>query len=492
MDSVRFYVQKIFSKLPVIAFDVLSIPTAWYMAYWLRFNLHPFSTRHELPYSFRALAILAVLQTGFYYYFKVYRGLWRFASLNDVARILRAVGCATVFVLPLFYLTEILFYIPRAVTPLYAMILATLWCSARLLVRHYSNRHVKCEEAGEVVRVIIVGAGQAAEGLIRDLKRSSVYLPIGIVDDSHSKRGLEVHGVRVLGTIPSLSDWVRKHRVDMIFIAIPSAGSHAMRRIVDYCEACAIPFHTLPSLHALATGQVEINALRKVNIDDLLGRDAVHLNWDKIAAVIHGMRVLVTGGGGSIGSELCRQIMALQPAKLMVVDSCEYNLYSIDQALRAQHPKAMIQRALISVTDAVAVDEVFGRFKPDIVFHAAAYKHVPLLEDQIRIAVQNNVLGTQIVAQASVVAGVDKFILISTDKAVNPTNIMGTTKRVAEIYCQNLNARVNTQFITVRFGNVLGSMGSVVPLFQQQLQQGGPLTVTHPDIERYFMTIPEA
>ncbi len=492
MDSMRFYVQKIVSKLPVIAFDALSIPAAWYMAYWLLYNLHPFSTRHELPYSFRALAILAVLQTGFYYYFKVYRGLWRFSSLNDVARILRAVGCATVFVIPLFYLTEILLYIPRAVLPLYAMILCTLLCGARLLVRNYSDRHVKNKETSGVTRVLIVGAGQAAESLIRDLKRSSAYLPLGIVDDSQRKRGLEVHGVRVLGTIPSLPEWVRNYNIDMIFIAIPSAGSHAMRRIVEYCELCAIPFHTLPSLHALATGQVEVNALRQVNIDDLLGRDPVHLNWDKIAVAIHGMRVLVTGGGGSIGSELCRQIMALQPAKLMVVDSCEYNLYSIDQELRAQNPMAMIQRALISVTDAVAVDEVFSQFKPDIVFHAAAYKHVPLLEDQIRIAVQNNVLGTQIVAQASVTVGAEKFILISTDKAVNPTNIMGTTKRVAEIYCQNLNADVNTQFITVRFGNVLGSMGSVVPLFQKQLEQGGPLTVTHPDIERYFMTIPEA
>lgn len=491
MDNMRFYLQKLYSKLPVIAFDVLSIPAAWYMAYWLRYNLHPFTGR-ELPDSLRALAILAVLQTGFYYYFKVYRGLWRFSSLNDVARILRAVGCATVLAVPVFYLTEILIYIPRAVLPLYAMILATFLCGARLLVRHYSDQQVKSQDAGGVTRVLIVGAGQAAESLIRDLKRSAAYLPVGIVDDSHSKSGLEVHGVRVLGTIPSLSEWVREHHVDMIFIAIPSAGSQAMRRIVDYCETCAIPFHTLPSLQALAAGQVEINALRKVNIEDLLGRDPVHLNWDKIAETIHGMRVLVTGGGGSIGSELCRQIMALQPAKLMVIDNSEFNLYSIDQELRAQNPAAVIQLALASVTDAVAVNDVFRRFKPDIVFHAAAYKHVPLLEDQIRIAIQNNVLGTQIVAQASVEAGVEKFILISTDKAVNPTNIMGTTKRVAEIYCQNLNANVNTQFITVRFGNVLGSMGSVVPLFQKQLQQGGPLTVTHPDIERYFMTIPEA
>ena len=487
----RFLIQKIYSKWPVIAFDILSIPVAWYMAYWLRNNLHPFAGQ-ELPDSLRALVILTVLQTSCYYYFKVYRGLWRFSSLNDVARILRAVGFATILAVPVFYFTELLIYIPRAVIPLYAMILATLLCGGRLLVRDYFDKQLKFRDTGSVLRVLIVGAGQAADSLIRDLKRSSTYLPVGIVDDSPSKLGLEVHGVRVLGTIPSLSVWVKKYDVGMIFIAIPSAGSHAMRRIVDHCETCAIPFHTLPSLHALATGQVEVNALRKVNIEDLLGRDPVLLNWDKIAAEIHGMRVLITGGGGSIGSELCRQILALQPAKVMIIDNSEYNLYSIDQELRAHNPTAVIQLALVSVIDAVAVNEVFRRFKPDIVFHAAAYKHVPLLEDQIRIAVQNNVLGTQIVAQASVAAGAEKFILISTDKAVNPTNIMGTTKRVAEIYCQNLNSHTNTQFITVRFGNVLGSMGSVVPLFQKQLQQGGPLTVTHPDIERYFMTIPEA
>lgn len=492
MDGARFNLHKIFSKIPVIAFDTLAIPLAWCLAYCLRYNMQLPPTYLMVPYSLFALSILAVVQVACYYFFKVYRGLWRFSSLNDVARILRAVIVATLFVIPLFYFSSLLQYIPRSVLPLYSLTLITLLCGARLVFRSHWDKKNANPLVDESKRVLIVGAGQAGEGLIRDLKRTRSYLPIGLVDDSSKKRGLEVHGVRVLGTIRKLHTLVALHQIDLIFIAIPSAGSMDMRNIVNHCEACNIPFHTLPSLQALANGQVEVKALRKVNIEDLLGRDQVRLSWDKIANHIQGKRVLVTGGGGSIGSELCRQILALEPEKLLILDSCEFNLYSIHQELGARFPSLSIELALISVTDMVAVNKVFGAFQPNVVFHAAAYKHVPLLEDQIRVAVANNVLGTQIVAQASATIGAEKFILISTDKAVNPTNIMGTTKRVAEIYCQNLNARVGTQFITVRFGNVLGSTGSVVPLFQKQLEHGGPLTVTHPDIERYFMTIPEA
>ena len=492
MERVQFYLKKIHSKLPVLSFDILSIPLAWYLSYWLRYNMQPFPGNLAKSSSLSALAILATVQISGYYYFKVYRGLWRFSSINDVARILRAVLSTVIVVVPIYYVTSLLHQIPRSILPMYALFLVTLLCGARLFFRNHWENKGDYPVDSEIKRIIIVGAGQAGEGLIRDLKRTKSYFPIGLVDDSLSKRGLEVHGVPVLGTVSELPELVRNYQVDLIFIAIPSAGSVPMRQIVNHCEACNIPFHTLPSLQALASGQVKVNSLRQVNIEDLLGRDQVHLSWDKIAGHIQGMRVMVTGGGGSIGSELCRQIMALQPEKLLILDNSEFNLYSIDQELTARFPDVAIQLALVSVTDLVAVDDIFDRFKPQVVFHAAAYKHVPLLEEQVRVAVQNNVLGTQIIAQASAAVGVEKFILISSDKAVNPTNIMGTTKRVAEIYCQNLNARTSTQFITVRFGNVLGSMGSVVPLFQKQLQQGGPLTVTHPDIERYFMTIPEA
>ena len=492
MDKTTTFFQKIRAKLPVISFDVLAIPMAWTLAYWLKYNMGALLPHVMTRSSVIALSILTVVQVACYYYFKVYRGLWLFSSLSDVARILRATLAATILVIPVFYLCSILSSIPRPVLPLYCLILTSLLCGGRLLLRFYGDKRYKIATQERVKRVLIVGAGQAAEGLVRDLKRTHAYVPVGLVDDLKSKRGLEVHGVRVLGTIAQLPELVVQCEVDLLFIAIPSAGSAAMRRLVTYCEACHIPFHTLPSLQALASGRVEVNALRKVNIEDLLGRDQVELQWDKIATHIQGRRVLVTGAGGSIGSELCRQIMALKPEKILLLDNNEFNLYLMEQELIQNFPGVFVQPALVSVVDAVAVNDVFREFKPEIVFHAAAYKHVPMLETQVRVAVRNNVIGTQIVAEASVAVSVEKFILISTDKAVNPTNVMGTTKRVAEIYCQNLNARVQTQFITVRFGNVLGSVGSVVPLFQKQLEAGGPLTVTHPDIQRYFMTIPEA
>jgi FlaA1/EpsC-like NDP-sugar epimerase len=489
---MKIFVQKIVSKLPVIAFDALAIPVAWGLACWLRYDMNALPAHLTSWGSLGALFSLCAVQIACYYHFKVYRGLWRFSSLNDVTRILRATVAATLFVLPLFYLFSFLPALPRSVLPLYCLILTSLLCGGRLLLRYYGDQRQKQLVLEDVKRVLIVGAGHAGEGLVRDLKRNSAYLPVGLVDDQKSKRGLEVHGVRVLGTLAQLPELVVQCNIDLLFIAIPSAGSAAMRRIVSHCEACRIPFRTLPSLQALASGCVEVNALRKVNIEDLLGRDQVTLAWDKIAANIQSHRVLVTGAGGSIGSELCRQIMALKPQELLILDNNEFNLYTIEQELTKQFPGIPVRPALISVVDSVAVNDVFRSFKPQLVFHAAAYKHVPMLENQVRVAVRNNVIGTQVVAEASVAVDVEKFILISTDKAVNPTNIMGTTKRVAEIYCQNLNARTMTQFITVRFGNVLGSVGSVVPLFQKQLEAGGPLTVTHPDIQRYFMTIPEA
>lgn len=486
-------IEKLYVKFPVIAFDAVSIPLAWSLAYWLRYNLHFVPEVLASVHALYALCILTVVQLTCYYYFKVYRGLWRFSSLNDVVRILRAVISATVLSIFIFYLSSLLSYIPRAVLPLYSIILVTMLCGGRLLLRVYWDRHgQKKAEARETKRVLVIGAGQAGESLIRDLKRSQIYHPIGLIDDSLSKRGLEVHGVRVLGTLKQLQVLVHEHEIDLIFIAIPSARSAVMRRIVSYCERCQVPFRTLPSIHALVSGRVQINALREVNIEDLLGRDQVEIHWDSIRHTIQEQCVLVTGGGGSIGSELCRQILRLSPKKLIILEHNEYNLFKIEQELKKSHPHISIELALANVVDVVAVNHIFQSFQPDLVFHAAAYKHVPMLEDQIRVAIQNNVLGTKHVAEASVAVGVKKFILISTDKAVNPTNVMGSTKRVAEIYCQNLNTRVTTQFITVRFGNVLGSVGSVVPLFQQQLQKGGPLTVTHPEIERYFMTISEA
>lgn len=492
MSNFSSFLLKLYKKLPVLVFDITAIPLAWYCAYWLRFNMQTFPVVFTSSPTLYSFALLMAVQLLSYFYFKVYRGLWRFSSLHDVGKIIKATFCATAISIPILYLAALLQYIPRSVFPLYALILVTLLCSARLLMRSWWEHYSKVQELSIAKRVLIIGAGQAGESLVRDLKRTQSYLPIGLIDDNPGKKGMEVHGIRVLGTTEDLATLALAHRIDLIFIAIPSAGSALMRRIVDHCEACSIPFRTLPGLSALAAGIVEVNALRDVSIEDLLGRDQVLLQWDKIAATVKHKRVVVTGGGGSIGSELCRQIMALDPEKLLIIENCEFNLYKIEAELAAKYPKIPLELGLISVTDKIAIDFHFQQFKPQIVFHAAAYKHVPMLENQVRGAVQNNVLGTKTVAEASVAIHAEKFILISSDKAVNPTNVMGTSKRVAEIYCQNLDRLVETQFITVRFGNVLNSAGSVVPLFQKQIQAGGPITVTHPDIQRYFMTIPEA
>ncbi|MCH9755857.1 MAG: polysaccharide biosynthesis protein [Gammaproteobacteria bacterium] len=484
--DVSFF-QKLYLKIPVIAFDILAIPVAWFVACGFKFDAH------ALFPDWQPLLALLLIQVACYYGFRVYRGLWRFASVSDVSRILKSVVAATVLAVPVFYAFSWFQIIPPAILILHALMLTSLLCGARLFLRSHWDRRGKHRVLPEdVKRVLVVGAGSAGESLIREMKRNKAYLPVGFIDDGRKKRGLEVHGVRVLGTTPQLPELAVQSKANLIVIAIPSAGSADMRRIVSYCEGCHVPFRTLPSLAAMTAGRVEINALKTVNIDDLLGRDQVKLEWDKIETGIQNRTILVTGAGGSIGSELCRQIAMLQPKRLVLLDNNEANLYHVERELRIQFPEISIEQALVSVVDGIAIKSVFEQFRPAIVFHAAAYKHVPMLEHQTRVAVRNNVIGTRIVAEASIAVDAEKFILISTDKAVNPTNVMGTTKRVAEIYCQNVNERVNTQFVTVRFGNVLGSVGSVVPLFQKQLKTGGPLTVTHPDIQRYFMTIPEA
>ncbi len=471
----------------MIVFDSLAILIAWFIVSEIIYD----ST--ILFLGWQPILTLFVIQTTCYYGFKVYRGLWRFSSVGDVARILKSVLVATTIASVIYYRLGWFQVVPLSALLLYALVLTGMLCGARLFLRYQSDRfHKKLDLSETVKHVLVIGAGSAGESLIREMKRTKEYLPVGLVDDARKKRGLDVHGVRVLGTIPELSALAIKKQANLIVIAIPSAGSAEMRRIVEFCETCHVPLRTLPSLAAMPSGRVEINTLQTVHIDDLLGRDQVEIEWDKLAENLENNTVLVTGAGGSIGSELCRQIAKLAPRQLVLLENGEANLYHIESELKASFPEIDISVALVSVVDKMAVDAVFKQFRPEIVFHAAAYKHVPMLEHQIRVAVQNNILGTRIVAEASIAANTEKFILISTDKAVNPTSIMGTTKRVSEIYCQNINARVSTQFITVRFGNVLGSVGSVVPLFQKQLQAGGPLTVTHPEVQRYFMTIPEA
>lgn len=481
-------VSRLRSRFAALAHDLCMIPIAWLGAYWVRFNLE------SVPIEFfrsaiEMLPLVMLVQGGIFWHFGLYRGIWRFASMPDLVRITKSVAFGVGAVAIGIFLLTRMQGIPRAVLPIYGLLLLALIGAPRFIYRWFKDHalyRTECKKA------LIVGAGKAGEMLVRDLLRDPrpEYEPTGFVDDDPKKRGQELHGIRVLGNsydIPRLAS-----DVDVILIALPSATSKQMRQIVEICERSSIPFRTLPRLGDFVSGHATVQALRKVNIDDLLGREAVVLEKDVLSRSSCGKTILVTGGGGSIGSELCRQIARLGPAQLIVLDHSEFNLYSIDMELRTSFPAVRMTPVLGDVGDDVLMDSLLGQYRPDVIFHAAAYKHVPMLENQIRPAVINNVLGTRKLAKLACKHGCKAFILISSDKAVKPGNVMGATKHVAEIYCQGMNAKFDTHFVTVRFGNVLGSAGSVIPLFQKQIAEGGPVTVTDPKVTRYFMTIPEA
>ena len=470
--------------------DFLSIWCAWFFAFWFRFNLQNFPDKVWTSY-WHYFTILLPAQIASFWLFGLYRGVWRFASIPDLIRIIKAVALGTLFLVVFWFLSREPYVLPRAVPFLYFIFLIILMGLSRL-----SYRCIKTHRGmNEAKRVLIIGAGGAGEGLARDLLRHAAgrYKPVGFVDDHPIKQGRELHGIRVLGKIDKLPELSDKYRIEHIFIAIPSLSAKEMRRIVDLCQKMDRPFSTLPNLNELNSSQVHLGNIRQVSVEDLIGREEVHIDTTKISNLLNGQVVLVTGGGGSIGSELCRQIARFAPKKLIVLDHSEFNLYQIDQDLRASPNQVRYTICLGSIVDPIFMEKVFETYHPQVVFHAAAYKHVPLLEDQAGVAIRNNLLGTQIVANLAIKYEVNRFILISTDKAVNPTNVMGATKRAAEFYCKALHQKnPKTRFIVVRFGNVLNSAGSVVPLFRKQIEQGGPVTITHPDITRYFMTIPEA
>ncbi len=473
-----------------ITHDLAMIPVAWLGAYWLRYNLGTIPV-DQFHTAIKSLLILVTIQAFAFHYYGLYRGVWRFASIPDLIRIGKAVLVGMAFSAVVVFLFTRMDGIPRSVFPLYGLLLVALLGSSRLAVRWSKDRHIY---QGEGCRVLIVGAGKAGEMLVRDLLRSrdEIYEPVGFVDDSLRKLGREIHGVRVLGSCDEMIDFAERLDIDLIVLALPSANSRQMRRLVELCEKTGMPFRTLPPMDRLMSGEVTLNQLREVSIDDLLGREPVSLDWQAIGLELKSKKVLVTGAGGSIGSELCRQIATLFPKHLILLDSSEFNLYTIEMELAQRFPRLRVSRSLNDVVDSPAIERVFSEIQPDVVFHAAAYKHVPMLEDQLRQAVKSNVIGTRTMAELADRFNCEAFVMISTDKAVNPANVMGTSKRAAEIFCQNLDKRSRTRFVTVRFGNVLGSAGSVVPLFKQQIEAGGPVTVTHREITRFFMTIPEA
>ncbi len=470
--------------------DLLMVPIAWFGAFWLRFNLETIPE----PFWGRALALLPLIlaiHAAMFLYFGLYRGVWRFASMPDFMRILKAVLVAiAVCVVVVFALTH-MEQVPRSAFVLHGLLLLILLGAPRFFYRWVKDHKLYYKPGS---RVLIVGAGTAGEILARDLLQdpSGDYRPVAFVDDDIRRVGTEVRGIRVVSHCDQLPDMVTRHGIDLIFIALPDASTETMRRIVGYCEAGGKPFRTLPRLRDFLSGHAIVQELRAVSIEDLLGRESVSLDVQTIRRELAGQTVLISGGGGSIGSELCRQVAGFAPASLIILEHSEFNLYQIDRELRERFPGLVLHAHLGDVCDEAAVNRLLAMHRPGVVLHAAAYKHVPLLEYQAREAIRNNVFGTITLAEAADRHGCQVFVLISTDKAVNPSNIMGASKRLAELYCQNFQRRSAARFVTVRFGNVLGSAGSVVPLFQQQIEAGGPVTVTHPKVSRYFMTIPEA
>ena len=475
----------------IVLHDVLVIPVAWLGAYWLRYNLEAIPAAF-LTSAVYMLPVVISVQTVTNLFIGVHRGEWRFVSLPDLSLIFRAILIGTTSIaFTLFLVAERLMYVPRSVFILYALVLALLMCGSRLLYRLFKDRHFSTRSGRKVV---ILGAGAAGEQLLRDLRRNhpNRYNIVAFLDDDEQKIGRQIHRVPIVASPDVLQDLVYRWDIDLVLIAVPSANDEQMQRLVGLCEGTGVEFRTLPGAHELVSGQVHLGDMREVRIDDLLGRDPVKLDWQRIRHSLCDKTVLVTGAGGSIGSELSRQLAAVCSAHLVLFDQSEYNLYQIEEELTERFPDLQLTSVLGDICDSAAMGHVFQHYKPSAVFHAAAYKHVPLLEGQVREAVKNNALGTRQVADLAHAHGVERFVLISTDKAVNPSSLMGACKRVAEIYCQSLAAQSDTRFITVRFGNVLGSAGSVVPKFQKQIKAGGPVTVTHPEMTRYFMTITEA
>ncbi len=478
--------------LLAFAHDVVAAGVVWCAAFWLRFNL-------DIPPEFQQVMLarlpyVVAVHVVVFWALGLYRGLWRYASLPDLQRILIAVGVGALAVLALLSFLRMAGAVPRSVFLIAPVLLVGAMSGSRLLYRAWKEgglMHVVARP--ESIPVLVLGAGDAAALLLQDLANSRAWRVLGLLDDDARKKGGAIAGVKVIGTLDKVGEIAERLGVTQAIIAMPGATHAVRKRAVDLCVAAGITVMTVPALSDIVSGKVSVSALRNIELDDLLGRDAVALDLPGLEGFLKGKTVLVTGAGGSIGSELCRQIARFAPARLVLFDHSEFALYTIAQEFRDLRGAAEIVPVIGDAKDAQRLAEVFARWRPEVIFHAAAYKHVPLMETENAFeAVRNNVLGTLNVARAAAASGAQKFVLISTDKAVNPTNVMGASKRVAELVCQALQPGCATQFVIVRFGNVLGSTGSVVPRFREQIARGGPVTVTHPEIRRYFMTIPEA
>ena len=468
--------------------DLLWVVLSSALVFWLAGNLGPLERLQTATLNAFVLVMLPT-QAITFLLFRLARGIWRFVSLADLLSILKAVLLGYAAGLLILHGLNLIPAVPRAALVLYPFVLTGGLVGARVLLRLVVDGFGPHSHGR---RALILGAGAAGEALIRDLIKHEGYRPVGILDDAPEKQGRALHGVPVLGRLQDLSLQLRRKRVDVVLIAMPSAPGRVVRELYDVCARSRTPCITLPTLSELASGRIGVSRLRAVQLEDLLGREVVEVDLPAVRALLKGKRILVTGAGGSIGSELVRQIAANEPEHLVLVDSGEFNLYRIEREVKERFPGLSHAALLVDVRERARLEQVFAAHHPAIVVHAAAYKHVPLVESNPFAGVDTNVFGTRTVADLALAYGAQTFVQVSTDKAVNPRNVMGASKRVAEIYCQTLDRQSGTSFITTRFGNVLGSAGSVVPLFRHQIERGGPVTVTHPDITRYFMTIPEA
>ena len=443
------------------------------------------------------LLFFIIIKLAVFGLFKQYRGWWRYVGISDLTGIIGASVLSTLIIVVLWFaivlrvgpVRRLLQNIDDIAQSIFMLDMAgtfLLLAGLRMVTRLYYEEF-RTVEAGRLRRFLIVGAGNTGEALLREIHRMPVaqYEVIGFIDDDPAKRGINIHGIPILGTVEQLPKICKDRNIEEIAIAMPSASHHELRYVIQVCAGAKIRFRIVPSI-------TDISQIRDVDIDDLLGREAVQLDLDLIEAFARDKTILVTGAGGSIGSEMCRQLCNFNPKLLLLIEQAENPLFYVERELRRQFPHVPMKAIICNITDKMRVEEIFENYKPQVVIHAAAHKHVPLMELNPGEAIKNNVVGTQIVADAADNYGTTNFVMISTDKAVNPTSLMGSSKRIAEIYIQDLSRTSKTHFVTVRFGNVLGSDGSVVPIFKKQIAEGGPVTITHPKMKRYFMTIPEA
>ena len=471
--------------------DAVATVLAWSLAYLLRFNF-------ELPHNFSSELQLTLywvvpLQLIIFWRFDLYRGIWRYASTADLRHIVLAVMLSACAIPLMFWMLRLHLVIPRSVLIIDPLLLILIMGGSRFVYRLWKEQGLYGSFKLQGEPVLVLGAGDAAASLAKDLMASSDWRLVGFLDDDVDKIGRMLHGVRVLGKLDQLPELAKRFGVTQVIIAMPSSSHQQRKRAIQLCNTAQVKTLTVPSFDDLMSGKIAVSQLRAVELDDLLGRDPVVLDDAGLHGLLTGKVIMVTGAGGSIGSEMCRQIARFSPAKLLLFESGEFAMYTIEQELKQAFPALNIFCLIGDVRDAARVDEVMQQHRPSVLFHAAAYKHVPMMEQHNAWqAIRNNVLGTWTVARAAQQQGVEKFVMISTDKAINPTNVMGASKRLAEMVCQALQPSGAMRFVMVRFGNVLGSTGSVIPTFRAQIARGGPITVTHPEITRYFMSIPEA